>query len=84
MADRKELGRITIITDDSTGMYRIGEVDGGFHHDRLREHISEYGDTDILRLLAYMTSKVIGISRDINAENQTHAFSAESNIKVKI
>ena len=50
MADRKELGRITIITDDSKGMYRIGYVDGGFHHERLRSHISNDGGTDILRL----------------------------------
>ena len=30
MPERKILAKIIKITDDDTGMYRIGEIDGGF------------------------------------------------------
>jgi hypothetical protein len=68
MPERKKLANINIITDDDTGMYRIGEIDGGFYTEILREHIKKHGITDLIEHLAYMMRTVLEIKQEINLE----------------
>lgn len=66
MPERKTLATISVVTDDDTGMYAIGEIDGGFHLSiELREHIAAHGSDDLLRQLAHMTSDVIRATLDL-------------------
>ena len=76
MPEKKTIARISIITDDDTGMYSIGEVDGGFDRESLRQHIEDHGAGGIINHLAYMTAMTVEIAREIQAEKQPEAFSA--------
>ena len=40
MSEKVEIGTISVITDDDTGIYNIGEVCGGFKRCLLREQIA--------------------------------------------
>lgn len=67
MSEKKRIGTTWVITDDDTGMYHIGEVDGGFDRQLLRQHIECYGPDELLVHLAHMTAMVINEHRSINA-----------------
>lgn len=67
MPERKQLGRISVITDCDTGMYSIGEIDGGFDSESVRNHIEKYGSSGLLEKLAYMTHVVVEQHRNINS-----------------
>lgn len=59
MSEKKRIGTTWVIIDDDTGMYHIGEVDGGFDRQLLRQHIEDHGSDELLRHLANMTTMVI-------------------------
>ena len=73
MPEQKQIGRISVITDCDTGMYSIGEIDGGFDSGAVRNHIEKYGSSGLLEKLAYMTHVVVEQQRNINAEKSTTA-----------
>ena len=70
MPERKLLARIAYVTDHDTGLYRIGEVDGAFQEDQLKEFIASYGRDELLSTLAYMTHQVISAARELNRERE--------------
>ena len=72
MSEKMPLGNIYVHTDDDTGMYRVGEVDGGFHTESLRSHIDKYGTADVLSHLAHMTSTVIEINKEIQMNRSVY------------
>ena len=65
MPESERLGTIRVITDTDTDMYEVGEVDGGFDRQRLRQHLECYGVTGVLKTLAHMTAMVVEEARDI-------------------
>ena len=67
MPERKQIGQISVVTDDDTGMYHIGEIDGGFDPTLVKAHIESHGSTDLLQTLAYMTTMVVEHQREVNA-----------------
>jgi hypothetical protein len=76
MSNIKELGSIGYHTDDDAGMYKIGEVDGGWNSTLLENYVRRYGVNGILYQLAFMTTSLIEAQRKINAEKY-QAYSAE-------
>jgi len=70
MPEKQTLGRISAITDCDTGLYAIGEIDGGLELEMTRHHIKKYGSDGLLRQLAYMTHTVIETQREINQQGQ--------------
>ena len=67
MAEKEPIAVISVITDDDTGMYSIGEVDGGFAKAELKQHIEDYGSGGIINHLACMTAMVVEVSREIQS-----------------
>ena len=43
MPERKTMMSISRITDDDTGMYLMGEIDGSFPEEELEKYIDTYG-----------------------------------------
>jgi hypothetical protein len=70
MPERLKLATICAITDDDTGMYRIGEIDGGFDDTKLEDHIKDYGSEGLLKCLAYMHWQVMEQIRKPKSETQ--------------
>lgn len=78
MPERKNLAKIDVVTDDDSGNYYIGEVDGGFREDELRNHIKQHGHQELCSHLAYLQFQVWSTLRQINSEsNQQAAVSAK-------
>ncbi len=69
MSEKINLGKIDVVTDCDTGMYRIGEIDGGFNGE-LRSHIKRYGSDELLLKLSYMANTVIELQREINSSQK--------------
>ena len=69
MSEKLEIGTIQTITDDDTGMYVIGEVDGGFKTALLKDHIEKHGVDGVIKRLAYMMATAISISKGSNVDD---------------
>lgn len=60
MAQRKDLLTVSVVTDDETGMYKIGEIDfgvSGLLYDYLSHHGKD-GVRDILAVLGHLAWEV--------------------------
>ncbi len=66
MSEKQLLTRLSYITDDDTGIYKMGEVDGVFSLPELEKYISVYGVDGLYRHLCFLISQVK------NAENNLH------------
>lgn len=78
MPQRENLAKITIITDDDTGMYSIGEIDGGFNTMTLQNHIRKYGADGILKELNTMIYTVVGLAVNIKNESAGGALCGDT------
>jgi len=77
MSEKKDLGRIWVITDCDTGLYSIGEVDGGFNGG-LKDHVTRYGAEGLLVKLGRMSAAVHNCQVEINLKNQEQDKCAEA------
>ena len=81
MPETKAIATITQVTDDDTGMYFIGEIDGLFQREELIRYLKSHGKKGKQELhehLAYMQSQVIQAWRDINSEKEKQESSTIS------
>jgi len=78
MPQKQTLATIWQVTDDDTGMYHIGEVDGGFNAEPLLCHIADHGTGEILKMLARMTAQVINIERELQDKESAGMQAQES------
>jgi len=72
MPERKTLVKIIKITDDDTGMYRIGEIDGGFSSEELLDYFNshgEYGLNQLTSKLSHLQFQIWSAWRRHNEEN---------------
>jgi len=76
MPQRETLVHINVITDDDTGMYEIGEIDGIFQESQLEYWLNLYGADKILNHLCSLIHQVKEVDRNrrpietcYNAEN---------------
>ena len=68
MAESKVIGSISIVTDSETHYDNIGDVDGGFDMDQLKNHVKNYGPHQICERLTAMSWQVWETLREINRE----------------
>lgn len=62
MPERRGMLFINEITDDDTGMYEIGEIDGIFDRVDLRQYMNKYGKKgkdNLITHLAYLNYQVM-------------------------
>lgn len=67
-ATYKSLVNIKVVTDHDTGMYQMGEVDGCFQEEELKEYINMYGVDGLLRHISYLQYQVFKAYRESNSE----------------
>jgi len=71
MPQKKEICKIWEVTDDDTGMYFIGEIDGLFDGDALRTYLKrngEMGRNQLVKHLGYLIHTVYAMHEAINNE----------------
>jgi len=80
MPEHKILAKIIKITDDDVGMYRIGEIDGGFSDEELLEYLNqnkEYGLHQLTSKLTHLQFQVWNAWRKHVAENASQGCDAK-------
>jgi len=76
MPERKTILEISKVTDDDTGMYCIGEIDGIFQKHTLDAYLSSHGEkgkSELINHLAYLQSQIIDAWREINNDTDCTA-----------
>ena len=77
-AERKQLGKISYVTDTDVPYYEIGETEGAFQEEDLKSYIKKFGHKNLCATLGYMQFQVIQAVRELNIEMTPHAFANES------
>ncbi len=75
MPEKMTMTKISVVTDDDTGMYSIGEIDGMFCKKELREHIESHGSQGLIEHLAFLQYQVIEMKRSMLADQTPKEFS---------
>lgn len=73
----KPLLSITIITDDDTGMYRVGDLDFGIHG-RLYSYLEKdpiKNRDKVLSMIGYLSHRVCDMANEMIVEDQDKACS---------
>jgi len=78
MPERKKILTINVITDDDTGMYSIGEIDGIFQEDELFEFVGDYNADNLIKHLAFLSYQVHRV-KNIKAFNENNASADKCN-----
>jgi len=69
MSERKEITRLSVITDSETSYDNIGDIDGGmFKEAWLKKHIASHGTEGLLERLGGMIRQVLNTKYDYNRE----------------
>lgn len=74
MAEYKEIGKISIVTDTETGQEKIGDVEGGFNSIELKKHIQQYGTHGLLETMAWMNFQIWETHRELNVNKDMDSF----------
>ena len=70
MPEKRDIITIKEITDDDTGLYYIGEIDGIYDSDLLMRHIKSHGSDGLITYLAHLQFIVVGMQYKINKDNE--------------
>ena len=66
-AETKKLAEISYVTDTDVGYYEIGEVEGAFHEEQLKDYIRNFGHEKLCSQLGYLQFQVWKALREVNA-----------------
>jgi len=69
--DSEELANIKYVTDTDVGYYEIGEVEGQFKEEQLKDYIKRFGHEKLCTQLAFMQFQVIKAMREVNGEKES-------------
>lgn len=67
-AESKNLVTISYVTDTDVSYYHIGEVEGSFQKEELKEYIKRFGHENLLTQLAFLQFQVWDVIRELNYE----------------
>lgn len=67
-AEIKNLAKVGYVTDTDVGYYEIGEVEGSFQEDQLKDYIKRFGHEKLCSQLGYMQFQIWKTLREINGE----------------
>jgi len=66
-AETKKLTSISFVVDTDVSYYKIGEVQGSFQEDELRDYIKRFGHEKLCIHLAFLQFQVWKSLREINS-----------------
>ena len=67
-AETKKLAQVSYVTDTDVGYYEIGEVEGAFQEEQLKDFIERFGHEKLCSQLGYMQFQIWKAVREINGE----------------
>lgn len=66
--ESKKLATVSYITDTDVSYYKLGEVEGAFNEEQLKEYIKTYGHEKLCSQLTYLQYQIWEIVREVNSE----------------
>ena len=67
-AESKNLVTISYVTDTDVSYYHIGEAEGSFQKEELKEFVKRFGHENLLAQLAFLQFQVWDVIRELNYE----------------
>jgi hypothetical protein len=70
-AETKKLAQVSYVTDTDVSYYEIGEVEGAFQEEQLKDYIKRFGHEKLCSQLGYMQFQIWKAVREINSERDS-------------
>ena len=67
----KKIAQVRYVTDTDVGYYEIGEVEGAFQEEQLKDYIKRFGHEKLCSQLGYMQFQIWRAVREINGERDS-------------
>lgn len=67
-AETQKLATVCFVTDTDVSYYEIGEVEGSFQKDELKDYIKRFGHEKLCSQLAFLQFQVWEALREVNSE----------------
>jgi len=67
-AETQKLATVSFVTDTDVSYYEIGEVEGSFQKDELKDYIKRFGHEKLCTQLAFLQFQVWEALREVNSE----------------
>lgn len=69
-AEVQKLATIGFVTDTDVSYYEIGEVEGSFQKDELKDYIKRFGHEKICSHLTFLQFQIWEALREVNSERE--------------
>jgi hypothetical protein len=73
-AETQKLATVSFVTDTDVSYYEIGEVEGSFQKDELKDYLRRFGHEKLCSRLAFLQFQVWETVREINLEKEDRCF----------
>ena len=67
-AEREKLAEISFVTDTDVSYYQVGEVEGAFQKQQLKDYIKRFGHEKLCSQLSFMQFQVWESLRELNGD----------------
>lgn len=74
-AETKKLAQVNYIVDTDVGYYDLGEVEGAFDKDELKNYIKRFGHEKLSSQLGFMQFQIWKTVHEINGEQDNRDMS---------
>jgi hypothetical protein len=65
-AETKKIVTLSYVTDTDVGYYNIGDVEGSFDENELKDFIKKFGHQELSSHLGYLQMQIWNTAREIN------------------
>lgn len=69
-AETRKLATISFVTDTDASYYEIGEVEGSFQKEELKDYVKRFGHEKLFIQLAFLQFQVWEALREVNSERE--------------
>jgi len=76
-AETKKLAQVSYVTDTDVSYYEIGEVEGAFQEEQLKDYIKRFGHEKLCSQLGYMQFQIWRAVREINGERDSQDWAKD-------
>jgi len=70
-AETKKLVTVSFVTDTDVSYYEIGEVEGSFQKDEIKDYVKRFGHEKICSQLAFLQYQIWDALREVNSERDS-------------
>ena len=78
-AETQKLATVSFVTDTDVSYYEIGEVEGSFQKDELKDYIKRFGHEKLCSQLAFLQFQVWEALREVNSEHDAGSVKSPLN-----